>query len=223
MAKKENGKESLIATFIGDLATEEDDILQLLWSRLQPGNAPKTADAMMQGIREAVTTNPSDGYAALLGLPLKDLRRWASEVGVATKRDDAETCAMELARHYGLYYGCVYVIELEDGVWGEFAFEEANSHLSPAKRKKAGCFYVGSTAETPEIRLEQHSHPERGKASKVAKDHIIALDQERTELIPLVFAKRGKGGHTKAHKELLGLEDYVTKALRDDGHAAWSF
>ena len=223
MAKKENGKESLIATFISDLTTEEDDILQLLWSKLQSGNAPKTTDAMIRGIREAVTSNPSDGYAALTDLPLKDLRRWASEVGVATKRDDAETCAMELARHYGLYYGCVYVIELEDSVWSELAFEEANSHLSAARRKKAGCFYVGSTAETPELRFEEHSHPEGGKASKVARDHIIELDQERTELIPLIFATRGKGGHTKAKKELLKLEDYVAVTLRNDGHAVWYF
>jgi hypothetical protein len=223
MAKNENGKESLIATFISDLTTEEPEILALLWGRLSDRKSPKSPDALIRGIHEVVKSNPSDGYTALTALPLKELRRWAAEVGVATKRDDADTCAMELARHYGLYYGCVYVIELESSVWGELAFEEANQHLSPAKRKEADCFYVGSTSETPERRLEQHSNPEGGKASKIAKAHILDMDWTRTELIPLVFASPGKGGHKDAQLELEKLESYVATALRTDGHAAWSY
>lgn len=47
----------------------------------------------------------------------------------------------------------VYVIELDDEVWGKSArFRAANPDWNPAKP----CLYVGSTALTPEERFQQH-------------------------------------------------------------------
>jgi hypothetical protein len=50
------------------------------------------------------------------------------------------------------YVYTVYVIELDDEVYGNAPFRAANPDWNPAKP----CVYVGSTALTPEERFGQH-------------------------------------------------------------------
>lgn len=55
----------------------------------------------------------------------------------------------------------IYVIELDDEVWGKSTrFRAANPDWDPAKP----CVYVGSTALTPEERFQQHLRSHKSNA-----------------------------------------------------------
>ena len=92
----------------------------------------------------------------------------------------------------------VYVIRLDETVWKEKAFQAKN----PNRRMDKPCFYVGSTAHTPEKRYEQHCQAGRLSNRFVRKYHLC-LDLKRTSRHG-TFDDRGKAEKTeKAYAEQL--------------------
>tara|TARA_A200000159_G_C7210711_1_gene291927 strand:- start:457 stop:777 length:321 start_codon:yes stop_codon:yes gene_type:complete len=101
------------------------------------------------------------------------------------------------------YY--VYVIELEPEVANLRKFRAKN----PNYVKGNGCFYVGQSTRTPELRFDQHK--EGYKSNKYAKYY-------GKKLRPDIYKKYNP---IPSRDDSLGIEAYLGNKLRGKGAAVW--
>ena len=99
----------------------------------------------------------------------------------------------------------VYVIELDSKVADFRKFRAKN----PQYIKGNGCFYVGQSTKTPELRLEQHK--EGYKSNKYAKVYGIRLRPDLYE----------KYNPIPSRKDAEEIEAMVGKELRKKGVGVW--
>jgi hypothetical protein len=100
----------------------------------------------------------------------------------------------------------LYVVELDRKVRQHNKFRRLNSGSSPLKE----CFYVGSTARTPEDRFEQHLNGYRAN-SYVTKYGL--------RLRPDLYDKYNP---ISTRSDAEDLEEYLAERLRLAGHGVWS-
>ena len=99
----------------------------------------------------------------------------------------------------------VYVIELDSKVADFRRFRAKNSQYI----KGNGCFYVGQSTITPELRLEQHK--EGYKSNKYAKYY-------GEKLRPDIYDKYNP---IPTREDALSIEEYLGKKLKSKGAAVW--
>ena len=100
----------------------------------------------------------------------------------------------------------VYVIELDKEVIKSKKFRIRNPNLNPHK----SCFYVGQTANDPEIRFKQHK--EGYKSNSFVRRYGISLRRR----------KYRKYNPIETRKEAEKFEQELTRKLRKKGHGVWS-
>ena len=99
----------------------------------------------------------------------------------------------------------VYVIELDEKVAELQKFRKKN----PMFIKGNGCFYIGQSIRTPELRFEQHK--EGYKANKYAKKFGLRLRPELYE----------KYNPIPTRKDAEEIETMLGKKLRKKGIGIW--
>tara|TARA_Y100000590_G_scaffold367223_1_gene427120 strand:+ start:160 stop:480 length:321 start_codon:yes stop_codon:yes gene_type:complete len=99
----------------------------------------------------------------------------------------------------------VYVIELDEKVAELQKFRKKN----PMFIKGNGCFYIGQSIRTPELRFEQHK--EGYKANKYAKKFGLRLRPELYE----------KYNPIPTRKDAEEIETMLGKKLRKKGVGIW--
>ena len=99
----------------------------------------------------------------------------------------------------------VYVIELDPKVADLRKFRAKNLQYI----KGNGCFYIGQSTRTPELRLEQHK--EGYKSNKYAKYY-------GEKLRPDIYEKYNP---IPTREDALSIEKYLGKKLKSKGAAVW--
>tara|TARA_Y100001936_G_scaffold118815_1_gene116277 strand:+ start:114 stop:434 length:321 start_codon:yes stop_codon:yes gene_type:complete len=99
----------------------------------------------------------------------------------------------------------VYVIELDPKVADLRKFRVKN----PQYIKGNGCFYIGQSTRTPELRLEQHK--EGYKSNKYAKYY-------GEKLRPDIYDRYNP---IPTREDALSIEEYLGKKLKMKGAAVW--
>tara|TARA_B100000575_G_scaffold175931_1_gene141067 strand:- start:169 stop:489 length:321 start_codon:yes stop_codon:yes gene_type:complete len=99
----------------------------------------------------------------------------------------------------------VYVIELDSDVANLKKVRRKN----PGYIKGNGCFYVGQSTRSPELRFEQHK--EGYKSNKYAKYY-------GKKLRPDIYKKYNP---IPSRGDALSIEAYLGKKLREKGAAVW--
>ena len=100
----------------------------------------------------------------------------------------------------------VYVIELDKEVLKSKKFRERNPYMNPKKV----CFYVGQSANEPEIRFKQHK--DGYKSNSYVRRYGLYLKQRKYK----------KYNPIKTRKEAELIEKRLTEKLRRKGHGVWS-
>lgn len=100
----------------------------------------------------------------------------------------------------------IYVILLDNRVRTEAKFRKAN----PGLGLKATCLYVGSSAQPPELRFEQHKRGYR--ASRFARKY-----GER--LLPALYQAYNP---IPSRRDAEELERYLAERLRSKGFGVWT-
>ena len=99
----------------------------------------------------------------------------------------------------------VYVIELDPKVADLRKFRAKNPQYITGN----GCFYVGQSTRTPELRIEQHK--EGYKSNKYAKYY-------GEKLRPDIYDKYNP---IPTREDALIIEEYLGKKLKSKGAAVW--
>ena len=99
----------------------------------------------------------------------------------------------------------VYVIELDS----DAANLKKVRRKNPGYIKGNGCFYVGQSTRSPELRFEQHK--EGYKSNKYAKYY-------GKKLRPDIYKKYNP---IPTREDALNIEAYLGKKLREKGAAVW--
>ena len=99
----------------------------------------------------------------------------------------------------------VYVIELDPKVADLRKFRAKNPQYITGN----GCFYVGQSTRTPELRIEQHK--EGYKSNKYAKYY-------GEKLRPDIYDKYNP---IPTREDALSIEEYLGKKLKSKGAAVW--
>jgi len=98
----------------------------------------------------------------------------------------------------------VYVVELDQDVWSDRRFKEANKGCSP----DASCYYVGLTGLTPEERFARHKAGIQ--ASRIVKRFGLRLVPEWYEdMNPMSWPEAAK------------TETALAEELRERGYGVW--
>jgi hypothetical protein len=100
----------------------------------------------------------------------------------------------------------VYVIELDKEVIKSKKFRIRNPNINPRKT----CFYVGQSANIPEIRFKQHK--QGYKSNSFARRYGLWLKPRRYK----------KYNPIKTRKEAELIEQMLSEKLRKKGHGVWS-
>lgn len=106
----------------------------------------------------------------------------------------------------------VYAIKLKDSVLNDETFMDANSKYKSSK----GCYYVGQSSKTPEVRARIHRTRGESKKgfkifSKICHDHYHGLE-------PTIFEHLNPIGSRDLAKQA---ERQLAKELRAQGFGVW--
>jgi hypothetical protein len=212
-------KATLNRSFVNALVERTPDMARLFfdWYRL---NHPKLFhESGAEETCRILTKHPSDGAFWLESLTDTDFSAVTEVLLPAPLSGSQSHRVLALARRFGLYKGCIYVIRLKTSAWNSEVFRLKNLHIAEPLRHETACFYVGQTDLTPENRYAIHSTGMKG-ASRVARLRCVELDRNRTDSAPLVLALHKNGGHRSARDELKTHEKQTAESIREEGHAA---
>ena len=214
-----DAKKKLNEHFVDELCVRTPDLARL-FHQWYASNLPELfREPGFDELQRVLTKHPSDGALWIRTVEDTDFSRLEATLLSTESSGTREQRTAALARRFGLYKGCIYVIRIDSTAWNSAVFRTNNSHIAVALRSETPCFYVGQTELTPEARFAVHSTGSAG-ASRVARLRCVELDMERTNAAPLVFAKHESGGHIRARQELDAFERATTESLRDQGFAA---